>query len=288
VGKEEEAPKAPTPAPQAAAATNDIAPLLKRIEIFLGNEDWSSASEYCEKVLDKDPENGNAYVYKLLAYCKVSTVDDLNKLGYVFDHKNEYKNAVRYADEATSQQIIEASKLIHKRISEANERERKRSELTVSKETVEDRLQALLKNKQDLEKDLEYAKTPFKKSYSKLAIASLICWGIVVISILGISALSSLLSIAYITFIILVSILRYNNVDSVLGFAFWNFVLLGIPGVIYCIRELIDDASYNKYHSQEHSHDTINSIQTQLNSVNASIDESRNALRNINNALNSL
>ncbi|MBR6765104.1 MAG: hypothetical protein IKM06_01335 [Clostridia bacterium] len=291
VGKEEEAPKTAAPA-QTPAASNDIAPLLKRVEIFLGNEDWSSASEYCEKVLDKDPENGKAYVYKLLCYCKVSSVNDLSRLGYVFDHKNEYKNAVRYADDATAQVIMQASKAIHKRISEANERERKISELTTSKEIVEDRLQELVKEKESLEKDLEYAKTPYKNSYSKLAIAALIFWGIAAIGILGVAigidGAQALLSMPLIVNLILVACLRYSNVDGVLGYSIFNLCLLGIPGVIYCLIELHDDASYNKSMSSEHTEDKITGIQNELNEVNSSIEESRHALMNINNQLNAL
>lgn len=40
----------------------NTAPLLKRAFIFLEDGDWSSADEYCEKVLDLDPENAQAYL----------------------------------------------------------------------------------------------------------------------------------------------------------------------------------------------------------------------------------
>ena len=43
----------------------NIAPLLKRIFMFLEDKDWNAANEYCEKVLDIDPENALAYLGKL-------------------------------------------------------------------------------------------------------------------------------------------------------------------------------------------------------------------------------
>ena len=45
----------------------NVAPLLKRAFMFLEDGDWSSADEYCEKVLDIDPENARAYLGKLMA-----------------------------------------------------------------------------------------------------------------------------------------------------------------------------------------------------------------------------
>ena len=41
-------------------ANNNVEPLLRRVFMFLEDEDWKSAVEYCEKVLDQDPENAQA------------------------------------------------------------------------------------------------------------------------------------------------------------------------------------------------------------------------------------
>lgn len=41
--------------------------LLKRVFIFLEDCAWNEADEYCEKVLDIDPENAQAYLGKLMA-----------------------------------------------------------------------------------------------------------------------------------------------------------------------------------------------------------------------------
>ena len=79
--KEEAAPTvtyAQTPA--ATAATGDIAPLLERASMYLEDGNFESADIYCEKVLDKDPKNAKAYLYKVLASLKLANAE---KLSYV-------------------------------------------------------------------------------------------------------------------------------------------------------------------------------------------------------------
>ena len=44
---------------------------LKRVFMFLEDGDWHSADEYCEKVLDIDPENAQAYLGTLMAELQV-------------------------------------------------------------------------------------------------------------------------------------------------------------------------------------------------------------------------
>ncbi len=89
------------------AASGNVDALLKRVSIFLENGDWSNADIYCEKVLDIDPENGQAYVYKLLAQARVAELDALKASQVSLESLPTYKNAVRYADAATSGRLIQ-------------------------------------------------------------------------------------------------------------------------------------------------------------------------------------
>ena len=77
----------------------NTAPLLKRVFMFLEDGDWNSANEYCEKVLDIDPENPSAYLGKLLSELRVSKQENLKDQAEPFDHSNNYQKAVRFADE---------------------------------------------------------------------------------------------------------------------------------------------------------------------------------------------
>ncbi|MCH5182769.1 MAG: TIR domain-containing protein [Oscillospiraceae bacterium] len=72
--------------------------LLKRAFLFLEDRNWKSADEYCEKVLDTNPENAQAYLGKLLAELRVSNREQLKRMSTPFDDRANYKNTLRFAD----------------------------------------------------------------------------------------------------------------------------------------------------------------------------------------------
>ena len=82
-----------------SAATN-VAPLLKRAFMYLEDGDWQNADAYCEKVLDQDPENAQAYLGKLMAELHVRKQDSLRDLKLPFDDRNNYQKALRFGDDA--------------------------------------------------------------------------------------------------------------------------------------------------------------------------------------------
>ena len=82
---------------QQTGSTN-IAPLLKRGFMFLEDGDWASANEYCEKVLDLDPECAQAYLGKLMAQLRVRNQEKLKDQQCPFDGDGNYQKAIRFAD----------------------------------------------------------------------------------------------------------------------------------------------------------------------------------------------
>ena len=72
--------------------------LLKRAFMFLEDGDWSAADEYCEKVLDIDPENARAYLGKLMAECRACRMEDLQNCEQPFDGSGNYEKVLRFAD----------------------------------------------------------------------------------------------------------------------------------------------------------------------------------------------
>lgn len=76
----------------------NIAPLLRRVYLFLEDGDWSSADEYCEKVLDLEPECGEAYLGKLMIDLKICSREKLSKQTELFDDNLNYKKALRFGD----------------------------------------------------------------------------------------------------------------------------------------------------------------------------------------------
>lgn len=100
--------------------------LLKRAFMFLEDGDWISADEYCEKVLDLEPENGQAYLGKLMAELHMRNSEELKKCKMPFDMSDNYKKAVRFGVtqlkdySAQAKNIIDAEKA-EKIYSEAKE-----------------------------------------------------------------------------------------------------------------------------------------------------------------------
>lgn len=82
-------------------------PLLRRAFLFLEDKEWESADEYCEKVLDLEPENGRAYLCKLLAEKRLSTKEELWNCREPFDDRNSYQKAIRFGDPALVAELQE-------------------------------------------------------------------------------------------------------------------------------------------------------------------------------------
>ena len=81
------------------------APLLKRAFMFLEDGDWNSADEYCEKVLDMDPEDPSAYLGKLLSELRVRRPEALKDQAEPFDRSNNYQKAIRFGDAALKAEL---------------------------------------------------------------------------------------------------------------------------------------------------------------------------------------
>ena len=93
----------------------NTAPLLKRAFMFLEDGDWNSADEYCERVLDIDPENATAYLGKLLSELRVRKQESLKDQAEPFDHNNNYQKAIRFADEKLKSTLTGCIEYIHTR-----------------------------------------------------------------------------------------------------------------------------------------------------------------------------
>ena len=101
-------------APKGTPAGN-IPNLLRRVALFLEDEDWENADEYCERILDLSPENAQAYYYKLLARLHVRNPAALWELQEPFDMDPNYGKALRFGDEKLCRELIQASELVRSR-----------------------------------------------------------------------------------------------------------------------------------------------------------------------------
>ncbi len=77
-----------------------VAPLLERVYLFLEDEKWEDANIYCEKVLDIDPKNAEAYLGKLMVELQVRNRKQLADCDVPFDNSDNYSKVLRFGDEA--------------------------------------------------------------------------------------------------------------------------------------------------------------------------------------------
>lgn len=104
---------------EAAAESVNIETFLKRVKIFLEDGEWKRADEYCEKILDKDPENGRAYLGKMMAERHIRKEEDLKESRLPFDKDSNYQRILRFADEELVNRVKEVNEFIKKRNEEA-------------------------------------------------------------------------------------------------------------------------------------------------------------------------
>lgn len=97
------------PAAPAATGSTGAAPLLERAFLFLEDGKWSDADTYCEKVLDIDPKNAQAYLGKLMAELQVQKRGQLSDCAQPFDKNENYLKILRFGDEALKTELCEYS-----------------------------------------------------------------------------------------------------------------------------------------------------------------------------------
>ena len=107
----------------------NTAPLLKGVFMFLEDGNWQKADEYCEKVLDIDPENAEAYLYKLLVDYKIIDMESMCFVNFKepLETNKNYKKAIQFGSEKLKKELliyndeskksIAASKAITKKVS---------------------------------------------------------------------------------------------------------------------------------------------------------------------------
>ncbi len=77
----------------------NTAPLLKRAFMFLEDGDFARADEFCEQVLNLDPECAEAYLGKLLVNLRLRELEDLGEVNFYFNKNPNYQKAYRFADD---------------------------------------------------------------------------------------------------------------------------------------------------------------------------------------------
>lgn len=80
---------------------NDPTPTIERIKLFLEDEDWSSATRYCNAALDLFPTYSNFYILKYCAKNNIKYVDNLNNEAPEKLHgDDDFQKALRFSSDS--------------------------------------------------------------------------------------------------------------------------------------------------------------------------------------------
>ena len=85
--------------------TENIQASVKRAFLFLEDEEWETAEEYFDSILDIDPENAEAYLGKLMAQKRVSQKDEIVNQDNSFFEDKLFKRALRFADDTIKDEL---------------------------------------------------------------------------------------------------------------------------------------------------------------------------------------
>ena len=79
---------------------------MRRVELFL-EERVHSALEYCERIIDQEPENCQVYIYRLMAENKISEEGSLFCVKNDLVSQKSYQLAMQFADAEQKQRLQE-------------------------------------------------------------------------------------------------------------------------------------------------------------------------------------
>ena len=112
-------PQAPAPEPAAAPSQTVF---IKRAYMALEDNEWQQADQFCEQVLNIDPECAEAYLIKLLAQLHISKPEMLATVTVRYENNSNFQRALRYADPTLRAQLIAYQDAVKRRVSTPEEK----------------------------------------------------------------------------------------------------------------------------------------------------------------------
>lgn len=111
----------------------EIVPLLQRVGLFLEDNEFDRADEYCERILDMEPTNADAYLGKLLVEFRCTTREQLERCQVSIADSKNYAKIIRFGDGTQKSFVINAEKAIQAEISRQTEIRRITEEATANR-----------------------------------------------------------------------------------------------------------------------------------------------------------
>ena len=90
----------------------ETAPLLRRVELFLEDREFDRADDFCEQVLNIDPENAAAYIGKLQVEFRCCTRNALSQLRKPISSSKNYKKILRFGTDEEIEFIMQVNQCV--------------------------------------------------------------------------------------------------------------------------------------------------------------------------------
>lgn len=99
-----------------------IEELCKKAEMALESEQWKIANSYSDEIIRRNPKFAKAYLYRLLADCRIFQKEELAKREIPFDGNDNYRLLIRFADVYLKSEIEKYSDTVKQRYLEKSEK----------------------------------------------------------------------------------------------------------------------------------------------------------------------
>ncbi len=120
-----------------ATATVTTDSLIKRAFMFLDDGEWENANNYCEKVLDIDPENAQAYLGKLMVDLRMNNQSGFDACLVDFSDNKNYKKIIAFGGDDI---VTELQSKLEKIQNAIEEKKRLKIEAELERKRLEEKL----------------------------------------------------------------------------------------------------------------------------------------------------
>jgi len=121
-----------------SASEANIAPLTRRMFLFLEDGEFTRADDFCEQILNINPEFGEAYIGKLLIEFQCKTKEELSSINKPIAQSKNYAKVLRFGTSEEIQYVEEACATIQNRLTAEEEQRKQRQAMVDDDDTYYD------------------------------------------------------------------------------------------------------------------------------------------------------
>ena len=278
------------------ASKAEVEPLMKRLKLFVEHAEWDNAEVYCDRVLDVDPENAQAYIYKLLVHLRITEEENLKFSTTPIEQLIPYKNALRFADDNTVERLLNYNDIIKENIKkqryneemqriameEQQKAQKTRNDLLRERARLEDEYNALLSKQSNINFNIEanrkFAEDTVKKK-NRIRNWGIICLIFSIFPFVFVNRGDAIFGISFLLMLIF-SGRMYKVNGRTVWMVIFSLMTVGIFPMIYAIVSLNKSKKIVRREIVALDED-FNKFNYELNEIAVSINNNRQALNEV-------